>query len=333
MSFDVPLPNPVPSDGVALVVPSTPATVGPFTATSADISVTESPVSNTTDIDGDGIGEITRAARTTRTTRCRRASPTAPPGPAHLAGHRHCGPGHPAPAPPAADRALRAVLPAHPGRGPRAQRRGHHRLGLAPEPLGRPAVQRHGLPDPHPASRRAGVRRRRAGQRQLQRPGRQRRRRLRGVAGPGVDGVDDLRRGHPEPGAEPRASGVDFPTTPITVGPFTASGGPITIAAGPVDMVVAALSSKAFTMSCTAYPNDSEPTSGSTGTPPTAPPIRPMIATATASGSLPTTTTLPPTTAAGHRHRARTSCTARAARGQPGAQRHHHHGARSRRRR
>ncbi len=40
-------------------------------------------------------------------------------------------------------------------------------------------------------------------------------------------------------------------------------------------------------MSCTAYPNDSVATSGSTGTAPTAPPIRPVIATASASGSPP----------------------------------------------
>ena len=63
-----------------------------------------------------------------------------------------------------------------------------------------------------------------------------------------------------------RGSGVDFPTAPTTVGPFTASGGPVTIAEDQSTLVVAALSSKAFTMSCTAYPNDSVATSGSTGT-------------------------------------------------------------------
>ena len=51
--------------------------------------------------------------------------------------------------------------------------------------------------------------------------------------------------------------------------------------------MVAELSGKAFKMSCTAYPNDSIATSGSTGTPPAATPIRPIIATASASGTPP----------------------------------------------
>ena len=55
--------------------------------------------------------------------------------------------------------------------------------------------------------------------------------------------------------------------------------------------MVAELSNKAFKMSCTAYPNDSIATSGSTGTPPAATPIRPIIATASASGTPITTTT------------------------------------------
>src|ERR1019366_9342852 len=90
--------------------------------------------------------------------------------------------------------------------------------------------------------------------------------------------------------------GVDFPSSPTTVGPFTASGGPVTIAGDQSMLVVAALSSKAFKMSCTAYPNDSVATSGSTGTAPTATPIRPIIATASASGSTTPPTTTPPTT-------------------------------------
>ncbi len=97
--------------------------------------------------------------------------------------------------------------------------------------------------------------------------------------------------------------GVDFPAAPTTVGPFTASGGPVTIAGDQSTLVVAALSSKAFKMSCTSYPNDSVATSGSTGTAPTTTPIRPIIATASATGSTtpPTTppVTVPPTSATG----------------------------------
>jgi len=84
---------------------------------------------------------------------------------------------------------------------------------------------------------------------------------------------------------------LDIPTSPTTVGPFIASGGPITIAQDQSVLVVAELSSKAFKMSCTAYPNDSIATSGSTASPPAATPIRPIIATASASGTPVTTAT------------------------------------------
>ncbi|HVA04707.1 MAG TPA: hypothetical protein VMU64_13305, partial [Acidimicrobiales bacterium] len=78
---------------------------------------------------------------------------------------------------------------------------------------------------------------------------------------------------------------LDIPSSPTTVGPFTATGGPVTIAQDQSVLVVAKLSSKAFKMSCTAFPNDSIATSGSTSTPPAATPIRPIIATTNASGT------------------------------------------------
>ncbi|HTZ08389.1 MAG TPA: hypothetical protein VMB72_04910, partial [Acidimicrobiales bacterium] len=88
---------------------------------------------------------------------------------------------------------------------------------------------------------------------------------------------------------------LDLPSSPATVGPFTASGGPVTIAQDDQMLVVAELSSKAFTMTCTAYPNDAIPTSGSTGAKPDAGPIRPVIAMADATGTATTTTiTSPP---------------------------------------
>lgn len=89
---------------------------------------------------------------------------------------------------------------------------------------------------------------------------------------------------------------LGIPATPIDLGPFTADGGPITIAQDQSILVVAKLSGKAFKMSCTAYPNDSIATSGSTDTPPAATPIRPIIAMASASGTpITTTTTTNPT--------------------------------------
>ena len=86
---------------------------------------------------------------------------------------------------------------------------------------------------------------------------------------------------------------LEIPSSPTTAGPFTASAGPITIAQDQSMLVVAELSGKAFKMSCTAFPNDSIATSGSTNTPPSATPIRPVIATADATGTpgTPTTTT------------------------------------------
>ncbi|HTZ08943.1 MAG TPA: hypothetical protein VMB72_07715, partial [Acidimicrobiales bacterium] len=85
--------------------------------------------------------------------------------------------------------------------------------------------------------------------------------------------------------------GLDLPLSPQSLGPFTADGGAITVAQDPTLMVVAALSSKAFTMTCTAYPDDDEAASGSTGTPPQGQPIEPIIALGTASGGTGATTT------------------------------------------
>ena len=78
---------------------------------------------------------------------------------------------------------------------------------------------------------------------------------------------------------------LNMPDSPTTVGPFTADGGPVAIAQDQRVLVVAKLSGKAFTMNCTAFPNDSIATSGSTTTAPAAEPIRPLIVQGTASGS------------------------------------------------
>jgi len=41
MDFDVPIPTPVPSDGVTLLVPSSPSSIGPFTVTASAVSIEE----------------------------------------------------------------------------------------------------------------------------------------------------------------------------------------------------------------------------------------------------------------------------------------------------
>lgn len=86
---------------------------------------------------------------------------------------------------------------------------------------------------------------------------------------------------------------LQLPPSPMTLGPFTANGGPVTIAQDQSLLVVAELSSKAFKMSCTSYPNDSVAHSGSVSTAPTVNAIRPVIAVASASGTPTTTTTTP----------------------------------------
>jgi len=48
MDFDVPIPTPVPTDGVTLVVPSSPSTIGPFTATASAVTIEEDSVMSLT---------------------------------------------------------------------------------------------------------------------------------------------------------------------------------------------------------------------------------------------------------------------------------------------
>ena len=111
-------------------------------------------------------------------------------------------------------------------------------------------------------------------------------------AGPGQVSTGSMAFDVPFPSPVPSGGvGLDLPAAPLSLGPFTADGGPVTVAQDPTLMVVASLSSKAFTMTCTAYPDDDEATSGSTGTAPAGPAIEPIIALGSASGGLPTTTT------------------------------------------
>ena len=268
-----------------------PATVGPFTATSATITMSEDAVSNTTDIDGDGIGEIAELFQL-------------PERHAAVGLHLEHAPG--LPMAPVIATAGQTTPPPPTLTGPYELYCPHTPVGdlvfndvvttasVSPQNLSAGqqfSVSGYQTHIPLPAglvSAASGL-----GNDSFN-----------GLAASAVDAYgaspDQASTGSMPfdvaiPATVPSTGlGVDFPTTPISVGSFTASGGPITIAEDQSTMVVAALSSKAFTMSCTAYPNDSEPTSGSTGTPPTAPPIRPVIATASASGTLPTTTLAPP---------------------------------------
>jgi hypothetical protein len=84
---------------------------------------------------------------------------------------------------------------------------------------------------------------------------------------------------------------LDVPSTAGTVGPFTANGGAITVAGEQTTLMVAALSSHIVNLGCQAYPNDSVTPSGVVESAPLGSPILPVITTASASGTSPTTTT------------------------------------------
>jgi len=92
------------------------------------------------------------------------------------------------------------------------------------------------------------------------------------------------------------ASGVSLslPTTPATIPGFTATTGGITIQEDSSASLSLTVAGNALALTCTAYPNDSVPTSGITTVVPTNAPIAPVIALA--GGGSTSTTTVPPTT-------------------------------------
>lgn len=92
-----------------------------------------------------------------------------------------------------------------------------------------------------------------------------------------------------------------LPATASTLGPFTATGGAISVNFdSKASLSVAAVPGSApLNLSCTAYPNNTIPTSGITSATPTGSPVSPSIATATAAaGSATTATTAAPATTA-----------------------------------
>ena len=92
------------------------------------------------------------------------------------------------------------------------------------------------------------------------------------------------------------SSGVtlDVSSASNTIGPFVAGGGAIAIAGEQDVLIVAGISQHIVDMSCQAYPNDTVMPSGVVTTQPLSISILPVIATASAAGSSSTTTTPPP---------------------------------------
>jgi len=86
---------------------------------------------------------------------------------------------------------------------------------------------------------------------------------------------------------------LELPATPSTLGPFTATGGAVSLNVDPkASLSVAAVPGSApLNLTCTAYPNDTIPTSGITSASPSGSPVSPAIATASASAAATTPTT------------------------------------------
>ena len=293
VNFTIPLPTPIPPSGVTVSLPS--VTVGPFTATSADIALSEAPESQTMDIDGAGIGLLSlhcsdypNDALPSGFTNdippglpispvIATAGQVTPPPPSPLTGayELYC------PHTPVGDLVFNDVTtsatisPATLSAGDQFQvTRYQTDIPIPPGAVSAAAGLGNGAFDGLAASYVDAY-----GTTSSQLP-------------TGSMGFD-VQIPNPIPST---ALPLDIPSSATSVGPFTALGGPVTIAQDQSMLVVAELSNKAFTMSCTAYPNDSIAASGSTATPPAAAPIRPVIATASASGTpiTTTTTTFPP---------------------------------------
>ena len=299
LAYDQPIPNPVPSSGLALDVPSTPATIGPFTATSSNISLSLGSSITLTfsdvafpsglpplecsaypnDVMSSGLAQGIPPGLPISPVIAEAGQVSPPPPTSALTGpyELYC------PHTPVGDLAFNGVTTTA-------------TISASSLSAGQQfQVSGYQTQIPLPS----GVVSAAAGLNNSS---------FDGMAASAVDAYgatpDQVSTGSlafdvPIPNPVPSAGlGLELPSSPITVGPFTASGGPITIAQDQSLFVVAALSSKAFTMSCTAYPNDSVANSGSTGTAPSVSPIRPIIAVASASGTPSTTTTttsIPPT--------------------------------------
>jgi hypothetical protein len=288
VAFSIPLPNPVPPSGVMVAIPA--VTVGPFTATSDNISLSSAPESQTMDIDGDNIGLIQLHCSSYPNDSLpggftNNTPPGLPISPVIATA------GQVTPPPPSSSTGPYELYCPHTPVGDLVFNDVTTSASISPATLSAGDtfhVTGYQTDIPVPAGAvTAAVGLGNGG--------------FDGLATSSVDAygatssqVSTGSMGFDVPIPNPVPSTgltLDIPSSPATVGPFTAVGGPVTIAQDQSVLVVAELSNKAFKMSCTAYPNDSVATSGSTGSPPDATPIRPIIATADASGTPITTTT------------------------------------------
>jgi len=122
-------------------------------------------------------------------------------------------------------------------------------------------------------------------------------------ATPATTSVGPLNFNLPFPSPIPDAGvTLSLPSSPQTVGPFTATSSAITMQEDSAASLSLEVAGSALTLTCTAYPDNSVTPLGITTSAPTVPSIAPVLAvagggsTTTTAPPAPTTTTKPPTT-------------------------------------
>jgi len=303
LSFDVAIPSPVPSGGVALALPSTPQTVGPFTATGTDITIQEdASASLTLTVAGQDLaltctaypndaitpsGITTQPAPatnpiapviattgtgTTTTTTQAGTTTTAPPTALTGAYELFC-PGTPIGNVVLNDAQTTATIsPATPAAGQTFNLTGYQTVVNLPAALASAA----GALQPTLTGSATA---------QIDASG----------ATPATTPVGPLTFDVTIPNPVP-AAGVtlSLPSTPQTVGPFTATANGITVQEDSAASLTLSVAGQDLSLTCNAYPNNTITPSGITSSAPSASPIAPVIAQA--GSTQPTTTTAPPTT-------------------------------------
>ena len=302
IDINVPIPSPVPNSGLDLSLPSAPETLGPFTATSSDITIQEDAMAQLSlNVSGSTLNLTCQAypnnsaqtgivnsapkgspiapviatagSSTTTTTGSSATTTTAPPQSLTGAYELYC-PGTPVGNIALNDAVTSATLsPSAPTSGQSFSITGYQTVVNLPASL---------------ASAAAAVS-----------PGQP----LAGSATAQIDAggatpaktPQQLTFSVPFPTPIP-AEGVSLslPSTPATIPGFTATGGAITIQEDSSASLTLNVAGSALALTCMAYPNDTVTPSGITTVTPTATPIAPVIALVGGGGS--TGTTEAPTT-------------------------------------
>jgi len=308
IAINAPIPSPVPPTGLSLVLPSTPGTVGPFTASGGAVTLTVDPaIALTLVVSGSDLnltctpypnnsaatgivssppsgaevspviavangGSTTTTSTTTPPTSSTTTPPTSITGPYEL----YC------PSTPVGNIALNDAVtsatlsPAAPTAGQSFSITGYQTVVNLPQSLAAAAAA------VSPGQPLAG-----SATAQIDASG----------ATPATTPEGPLAFSVPVPSPIPAAGvSLSLPSTPATIAGFTATSGPITIEEDASASLSLTVAGNALALTCMAYPNDDVPESGITTTAPTGGPIAPVIAAASSVSTTTTTTTTSTTT-------------------------------------